>query len=252
MYKTIDFDSVADIYDLYVNTSLDIDFFINECSKVSGEILELMCGTGRVSIPLLEKGFKLTCLDYMEKMLDIFKEKIKEKWYNVEIIKMDVSELDLKRRYKLIFIPFNSYSEITDSKKQISTLEKINNHLSSGGKFICTLHNPVKRLLIADGKIHKIGRFRKNENQILEVFHFNRYDEKTGIIKGEQYYELYDNENIIEKRKLEINFRLYEKAEFEKMILDSGFKIETLYGNYDYSVFKENESPYMIWILRKK
>lgn len=252
MTSTINFNLVADIYDIYVNSELDVEFFINECSKASGEVMELMCGTGRVSIPLLEKGIRLTCVDYMAKMLEVLKNKTKGKNFNAKIAEMDVAELDLKKKFNLIILPFNSFSEIIDKGKQNSALKRIYEHLNSDGKFICTLHNPAKRLQTADGKIYKIGRFQKVENQFLEVSYLNNYIEKTGLISGEQFYELYDNKNnLIEKRTLEINFYLFNKSEFEKMILEAGFKIEKLYGNYDYSEFSENDSPFMIWFLGK-
>jgi SAM-dependent methyltransferase len=252
IFGAINFDEVADIYDLYVNTNLDNDFFVKECSNTTGEILELMCGTGRLSIPLLEKGFKLVCVDYMGKMLDVFREKIRDKKYDADIIEMDVTELDLKKKFNLIILPFNSFSEILEIEKQVSALKKINEHLNPDGKFICTLHNPVKRLISADGKIHKLGRFKKDDNEFLEVSYTNNYNAETGLISGEQVYEFFDKENnLTEKRTLEINFRLFGKNEFEKMLSDTGFEIEKIFGNYDYSTFNENESPFMIWLLRK-
>ena len=59
----IDYDRVADVYDLYVTSALDVGFYMDEAAKVRGKVLELMCGTGRVSIPLLEAGVDLTCVD---------------------------------------------------------------------------------------------------------------------------------------------------------------------------------------------
>jgi hypothetical protein len=50
------YDYIADLYDIYVPVTFDIDFFVRETKKSSGEVLELMSGTGRVSIPLLEAG----------------------------------------------------------------------------------------------------------------------------------------------------------------------------------------------------
>jgi len=65
----IDYDRVADVYDLYVTSDLDVGFYIQEAGKVRGKVLELMCGTGRVSIPLLEAGVDLTCVDASAGML---------------------------------------------------------------------------------------------------------------------------------------------------------------------------------------
>lgn len=73
--KNIDFGHVADIYDYYANVDFDIGFFKTLC-KGHKKILELMCGTGRVSIPLIKEGYQMTCVDYSEEMLDVFRKKI--------------------------------------------------------------------------------------------------------------------------------------------------------------------------------
>ena len=57
----MDYSLIADLYDSYVQTALDTPFFLGETRNVKGEVLELMAGTGRVSIPLLEQGVRLTC-----------------------------------------------------------------------------------------------------------------------------------------------------------------------------------------------
>ena len=42
----IDYDRVADVYDLYVTSELDVSFYLEEAGRVQGKVLELMCGTG--------------------------------------------------------------------------------------------------------------------------------------------------------------------------------------------------------------
>lgn len=58
MKETIKFDRVADMYDHLVNAGFDIPFFLKEMKDQDSEILELMCGTERVSIPILDTGKK--------------------------------------------------------------------------------------------------------------------------------------------------------------------------------------------------
>jgi len=43
----MDYDRVAHLYDAYVQTELDIPFFLDEARKARGPVLELMCSTGR-------------------------------------------------------------------------------------------------------------------------------------------------------------------------------------------------------------
>lgn len=47
----IDYDSIAEIYDLYVTADYDITFFLQETANVEGPVLELTAGTGRLSLP---------------------------------------------------------------------------------------------------------------------------------------------------------------------------------------------------------
>jgi hypothetical protein len=49
--KSIDFDPVASYYDLCVETDLDVPFWIEEPRRHPGHRLELMCDTGRLSLP---------------------------------------------------------------------------------------------------------------------------------------------------------------------------------------------------------
>ena len=74
----MDYSQVAHWYDIYVNTELDVPFFVNEAQK-SDRVLKLTPGTGRLSIPLLEAGVSLTCVDNSPEMLAILRQKLAAK-----------------------------------------------------------------------------------------------------------------------------------------------------------------------------
>lgn len=250
--ESIRFDTVADIYDTYVNTTLDIPFFLHETENISGKILELMCGTGRISIPLLEQGRHLTCVDYSQGMLDVFAAKIKGKAYQVELLKMDVSQLELNEQFSCILLPFHSFVEILTEANQLKALEKIYQHLSQDGTFICPLRNPQVSLKTADGQVRILGKFAKDHHNYIIVYYMNQLNSETGIISGFQFYEFYNNEDkMTEKRVLPINFRLLEKQSFERMFTSVGFTVKKLIGDYSYGEFNEENSPFMIWFLKK-
>ncbi len=58
--KNIDWNKVASYYDAYVRTDLDLSFFLKHARESGGPVLELMCGTGRITIPLIEAGYDVT------------------------------------------------------------------------------------------------------------------------------------------------------------------------------------------------
>jgi len=61
--QQIDYDSIAETYDLYTTADYDIPFFLSETARTNGTVLELTAGTGRLSLPLAEAGVRLTCVD---------------------------------------------------------------------------------------------------------------------------------------------------------------------------------------------
>lgn len=252
MLEPIQFDIVADLYDYYVNVDFDVEFFLNEAKKAKGKVLELTSGTGRVSIPLLKAGIDLTCVDYSKEMLAVLEKKVTENGLECSIHNMDITELALKEKYDLIMLPFNSLSEIVDKEKHQKTLNGINQHLSDKGVFICTMHNPQIRLKTIDGVLRFMGKYHlENERTLVMTYVFN-YNKDTQIVSGLQFYEVYDKANtLIWKRNLDVNFYLFEKEEFERLIEHSGFKVVDLYGDYSYSSFDDKVSPFIIWKLKK-
>jgi len=253
MKESIKFDKVADIYDFYVNVDFDIPFFLKETENSKSEILELMCGTGRVTIPLLDSGRKMTCVDYSKGMLDTLSRKIENKNYTVDLVRMDVTNLDLKKKFKLIFLPFHSITEILSTELQYKALKSISVHLDKGGVFILTLQNPKTRLKLADGITRIMGKFPIDQNRQMVISYMNQYNKLDKIVSGFQFYEIFDSANImIEKRFLEINFKPISNTELRNMIKDLGLEIIETYGDYSYNQFEEETSNFMIYKMIKK
>lgn len=251
--NAINFDKVADIYDFYVNVDFDIPFFTKETENYEGEILELMCGTGRVSIPLLKIGRKMTCVDYSKGMLDSFMKKINNEDCSVNLVEMDVTNLKLNRKFGLIILPFHSLSEILTTEKQQEALSSISDHLETGGTFILTLQNPENRLKQADGKMRIIGKFSVDKDKEMILTYTNQYHQKEDIVSGYQFYEIYNSENIMtEKRYLEINFKPIKLDTLREMIAKTDMEITKIYGDYSYGEFDIQESDFMICKLTKK
>lgn len=283
MEKNIDFGQVADIYDSYTNIDFDIGFFKTLC-KGHKKILELMCGTGRVSIPLMGEGYSLTCVDYSEEMLEVFRKKIggprntsaegmegegpenervnrpqyelregsQNGLPNAKLVCQDVCDLDLGERFDLIIIPSNSISEIIDKEKRRQALRRISRHLTRDGIFFCTLYNPEYRKKLADGHIRYLGKYGLEDGRTLVVTYYNVYHFETNVISGTQFYEIYDRGRLAEKRCLDIKFSVITMEEICKMGSEAGLCLKAVYG--DYAPYHYDEASMFMNLLftRKK
>lgn len=249
--KTIDFDAVAELYDAYVTADFDIGFYKKLLKPCAGKCLELMCGTGRISVPLLKDGVDLTCVDYSEAMLNVLKKKARALETMPRIECQDVCNLDLNEQYAFIFIAFNSFSEICDAARQKKALQRINEHLADGGTYFCTLYNPEYRIKSADGQRRLLGEYAIGGHKTLKVSYTNTFEPGTKRITGTQYYEILDgNKDLIEQRAMDIRFSLVTMDAFTEMARNAGFSIKEVYGDYDFSPW-DGKSRYMNFVLTK-
>ncbi|MGB8215085.1 MAG: class I SAM-dependent methyltransferase [Anaerolineales bacterium] len=245
------YDYIADLYDIYVPATFDIDFFLSEAKKITGEVLELMSGTGRVSVPLIEAGVKLTCVDLSAGLNAILEDKLQKLGLKADVYQMDVRKLELRKKFDMVIIPFSSFAHITSPDDQRKALAQIRQLLLPGGTFICTLGNPKLRQKAVDGKLRLFRKYPLPDTQGLLLLWIveNSSNDDEQVVEAMQFYEEYDAKGVLQsKRLLELHFRLSQKDEFEELAKAAGFKVKALYGDYDYSEFRD-DSPVMIWFL---
>ena len=248
----MDYAQVAELYDVYVRTEIDVPFFSAEAQGCRS-VLELTSGTGRLSVPLLEAGVPLTCLDSSAEMLAVLRRKLRERGIDAPVYEMDATDFSLDERFDLIVIPFNSFAEFVEPAVQRNALETIGSHLAEGGRFICTLHNPAIRRKAIDGQIHERGRFSLPDGQgTLVLSSRESHDNETCIVTGTQCYDIYDAAGALQsKLEVPIRFHLHSRETFEVLAQTQGYRVAALYGDYERSPFDRTRSPFMIWILTK-
>ena len=245
----IDYDRVAEIYDLYVTADYDVPFFLSEAANVDAPVLELTSGTGRLSLPLIQAGVQLTCVDASEGMLDVLSRKLKERGLHADVRCANICHLRLPTSFQLAILPFQSFMEIVGEELQRQALSAVFACLSPGGRFVCTLHNPCVRRTQVDGVLRIVGRF-PTSNGTLVVSGFEQGGRP--VVTRLQFFEFFGNDGQMRSKLLwPMEFELVEKDQFELMARDAGFRVLQLYGNYDRSPFDVMRSPVMIWVLRK-
>ncbi len=243
---------VAELYDYFVQTDYDVPFFVNEAKMAGGEVLELMAGTGRLTIPLLEAGITLTCVDYSAEMLAKLREKVGAQHLKAEILHMDIRNFQLQRLFKQIIIPFQAFPELTAEADQRLALERIHEHLADDGIFICTLHNPTVRAQFIDNQLRLAGEHQLTNGHQLMVWLLQRFGSNSELVDVLEFFEEYDEQgHMCAKHYSSLQFKLLQKEHFKNLLRESGFEVVNLYGDYHYSDFDTQTSPFMIWVLKR-
>ncbi len=212
-----------------------------------------MSGTGRVSVPLAEAGVELTCVDASEAMLAVLHRRLQHVGRAATVIRRDVSALGLPPTFRLAIMPFHSLAEITEPADRARALRAVFGALIPGGRFVCTLRNPRVRGREITGEVAEIGRFPRSGGAGTVVFRTRlSLDAGSGLVEGEQFLELLDaSGHRIDERTVPVRFALIERQDFERLAAEAGFEREAMWGDYDRAPFDPDESPFMIWALRR-
>jgi len=241
------YDDIAELYDLFANTDYDVDFFCGEIEANGTRVLELTSGTGRLSIPLIEAGADLTCVDISQSMLAMLSDKLRERELSARLICSDIEQMSFDSEFDLAIFPFQTFMELVGRQKQRNVLRAIYRSLANDANFICTLHNPELRRHSVDGILRIVGRFPKETGSLI-VSGFEQGGDP--VVTRRQFFEYYNESGLLEwKRLMTLEFELIEKETFQEMAGGAGFKVAALYGNYDRSEFDPRHSPFMIWVL---
>jgi SAM-dependent methyltransferase len=240
---------VAEFYDLYVTADFDVPFFVSEVRRTTGPVLEVTSGTGRLSVPLIEAGADLTCMDCSQGMLAVLSRKLADRGLKADVRCADVCHMDLPHRFALAILPFQSFMEIIGEQRQRAALERVFACLQSGGRFICTMHNPAVRRTQVDGTLRLVGRFPARGGTLV-VSGFEQ--DGRPVVSRLQFFEFFGPDGLLAwKRLLPMEFAFVEREEFERMASGVGFRAVQLYGDYGRAAFDPANSPVMIWVLEK-
>ncbi|MEK7434612.1 MAG: class I SAM-dependent methyltransferase [Cyanobacteriota bacterium] len=253
------YDTHSALYDaLYLGLKGEKEFYVSESLKIGGNILELGCGTGRITIPIAQSGLDIVGIDNSEGLLKEANEKvskIKNLPGNVEFLYGDMRDFSLEKKFDLIIIPYRAFLHLHTPEDQKKTLRNIHNHLNENGKLIMNMFFP--RIDVIDSSINTLGNAIKQvktleNNGKKTIFYDSRtYSSYTQLIH--QYFiaeELDENGIVTSKQYFPLTLRWVTKFEMEHLFELCNFKIENLYGWFDKRNLSD-ESEEMIWVVKK-
>jgi SAM-dependent methyltransferase len=110
-----------------------------------GPALEFAIGTGRVAIPLSERGVPVTGIELSPPMVDQLRTKTDEA--TIPVIVGDMATAVAPGKYSLVYLVFNTISNLLTQAEQVACFRNAARHLTPGGRFVIELWVPELRKL---------------------------------------------------------------------------------------------------------
>jgi SAM-dependent methyltransferase len=143
----LDFYDHPELYDALLPATGHIPYYLDLARQAKGDILELACGTGQLTLPIAQAGLPIAGLDLSEPMLKLARERAAVANTSIEYAQGDMRDFDLGRKFALIFIARNSLLHLHSTDDLLSAFAAIRRHLAPGGIFAFDIFNPNVRLL---------------------------------------------------------------------------------------------------------
>jgi len=240
--------SFAQVYDLFMDNvpykewADYLDKLFKEYGIEDGLLLDLGCGTGKLTRLLAEKGYDMIGVDYSFEMLDIAREQSDE---SILYLLQDMREFELYGTVRGIYSACDCLNYILEEEELKEVFALVNNYLDPGGIFVFDINTPYKyQELLAD---NTIAETRDEGSFIWE----NYYDEEEQINEYDLTLYIKEEDGRFQRFEETHYQRCYELETIQKLLEEAGLEFVAMYDAYTKEPVSE-ESEKVLVIAREK
>jgi SAM-dependent methyltransferase len=240
----------------------EVEFYLELAREAESRglpTLELACGTGRVALPLVRAGVRLTGLDVSTPMLALAREK-SAGLENVRWLERDMRAFDLGEQFGLIFIAVGTFQLLIEIEDQLACLRCVHKHLAPEGRFAFEVESP-NIVAMAEWLTTKRGALVRNPSRDHQDPKTGRLVQSWGTIDyhpsrqertSSGFNEELDEAGVVVRRQYgqPMTLRYFHRYEMEHLLARAGFAVEAMYGDLRKNPYRGN-SPDMIWVAKR-
>ncbi len=230
------------------DASAEIAFYSQYAQRAGGLILEPMCGSGRILLPLLARGYAIEGFDASPDMLYVLQQKYATmNTGSAPVWQSWLHEFNNQKQYQLIIIPFGSFGLVLSRDAALAALRILRAHLAVGG----TLIIEIDTVFSANGEqrvMRKASR-RRADGALVAANAVVSYNEKTSIFTSRSRYELIQNGVVVATEDELFEQYLYHPDEFSALLREAGFVIEAVYTNYAKEAAGAECAPLLLYVV---
>ncbi|HZI43350.1 MAG TPA: class I SAM-dependent methyltransferase [Gemmatimonadaceae bacterium] len=222
----------------------EIDFWVARARESGGPVLELACGTGRVSWPIARAGIDIVGLDLGPAMLEQAERKRAseptEVAWRTRFVRGDMGNFDLGQTFGLVIIPFRAFQSLLEAEQQRAALGAIWRHLRPGGRLIIDIFDPRLDLLFEERfkPTREIPSFRNpRTGHTVSIDQLERRNDhvRQRLVERWRFFETADDGRIVRDEEEELELRWTYRYEMRYLFELTGFAIESEWSDFQYS-----------------
>jgi SAM-dependent methyltransferase len=198
-----------------------------------GAALEFAIGTGRVAIPLMEKGIQVEGIELSQPMINRLREKVGED--RLPVVQGEMATTVLPGSFNLVYLVFNTISNLLTQQEQVTCFRNAARHLQPGGRFVVELWVPELRAL----PVGKTASIFRDKPGYLGV---ERWDVVNQLVVSNHFRFREDDVTDRRAQVFRSPHRYIWPAELDLMAQLAGFELENRSADWNGTSFTA-ESP---------
>ncbi|MFJ8275239.1 class I SAM-dependent DNA methyltransferase [Streptomyces sp. NPDC094154] len=210
--------------------------FLSELAG-DGRALEFAIGTGRVGLPLRERGVPVVGIELSEHMAAVLRRKIDEDRLPVAL--GDMATTTVPGEFTLVYLVYNTITNLLTQDEQVECFRNAARHLAPGGRFVIELGVPPLRFL-PPGQV--AVPFDVSDRHL----GFDTFDLVEQILVSHHFSR--DGEDDGRYRRTDSRHRYAWPAELDLMARIAGLELDRRVGDWDGTPFTDDSAKHIsVW-----
>ncbi|HEY7984725.1 MAG TPA: class I SAM-dependent methyltransferase [Ktedonobacterales bacterium] len=233
----------------------DIALYTDLAAGAGPEVLEIGCGSGRVTLPLVEAGSRVTAVDASAAMLARCRARLAvvppKVARRVTLVRGDARALgaDVPTTHALAIIPLNTFAHFALPADRRRALEQVRAHVVPGGRLVLDVDlDGPRRLLAQPGLLWLVGTWEPAApdaapaapDATTRVSHF--VSATTGAepdtIAVTHLYDAQDARGFLRRTVTTMTQSMLTHQELLLTLEQARFAIEGVYGSYELEPYR--------------
>jgi len=241
------------LYDLELGNFLeDLPFYRKHLPTQACTILELGCGSGRISRPLAAEGYRLIGIDLSFPMLAAAK--INPAASAPHYAGMDMTALAFRTTFSAIIAPYNTLNLLTRPEDLRACLSQSHHLLTENGILLLQIYIPDRELRALKGK--KRFQFQifdlPDGSKVIKEILKSTIPQSCLVEITEQYRLRFRKDQPNEDWQYTYHILGHEFAQWQEILAAQGFHIEAAYGGYDLAPFVPEKHTTLLLAAKKR
>lgn len=224
----------------------DVAFWQRLAAAAEGDVLELGCGTGRVSLPVARSGTALVGIDRSEPMLARARRRVARARLadRINLVRGDIRVLPFRAcRFGLVMAPYGILQSLVRERDLAAAIESVSRVLAKGGRFGIdlvpdlpgwaeyTARKTLSGLMGASTAVSLVESVRQDRKRHLTIF-----DQRYTTVRNRQRRE----------HHFSLSFRTLSVPQMARRLERAGFAVDAVLGDYRGGPWDDRAD---VWVL---